>query len=89
LGNNISEKENHQEKFKRDGHLEGAKDKRRDCKRGAEEDGGRRRGRGAEERGSGALAADMSERESDPPLRQAISACEGEWGEMRGFWLGF
>jgi hypothetical protein len=31
----------------------------------------------------------MSERESDPPLRQAISACEGEWGEMRGFWLGF
>ena len=71
------------------GYLDGAKDKRRDCKRGAEEGGGRRRWRGAEERGSDALEADMSERESDPPLRQAISACEGEWGEMRGFWLGF
>jgi len=34
--------------------------------------GGRRRGSCAEERGVGALAADMSERESDPPLRQAI-----------------
>ena len=45
---------------------------RREWRRGAEKVGGRRRGSGGGLRSEGALAADMTERERDPALRQAI-----------------
>ena len=59
------------------------KERRRELRR-EEETGGERRGAcGGDERGVEALAADISDRESEP--RQAIVAASFVWGKCEGF----